>query len=126
MSTPLVIDDHIYGADENGILRCLDLLTGEQVWEDDSAVPTIKWATIHMVRNHDRVWLFNDRGELIIATLTPRGFRQISRAKLIDPTTEQLRRRDGVTWAHPAFANRHVFVRNDRELVCADLSAADQ
>ncbi|TVP99525.1 MAG: dehydrogenase [Planctomycetaceae bacterium] len=124
MSTPLVIDDHIYGADENGILRCLDLLTGEQVWEDDSAVPTIKWATIHMVRNDDRVWMFNDRGELIIAALSPRGFRQISRAKLIDPTTEQLRRRDGVTWAHPAYANRHVFVRNDRELVCADLSAA--
>lgn len=126
MSTPLVIDKHIFGADENGVLRCLDLATGDQLWEDDSAVPTIKWATIHLVRNRDRVWMFNDRGELIIAHLTPQGFRQLSRAKLIDPTTEQLRRRDGVTWAHPAFANRHVFVRNDRELVCADLSAVTE
>jgi hypothetical protein len=27
----------------------------------------------------------------------------------------------GVTWTHPAFANRHVFVRNDNRLVCANL-----
>lgn len=123
MSTPLIIANHIYGADENGVLRCLKRETGEQVWEDDSAVPTIKWATIHLVRNRDRVWMFNDRGEVIIAKLSPQGFESLSRAKLIDPTTEQLRRRDGVTWSHPAFADRHVFARNDRELVCADLSA---
>jgi hypothetical protein len=42
---------------------------------------------------------------------------------LIDPTLEQLRRRGGVTWSHPAFAYRHVFARNDKELVCADLTA---
>ena len=76
-----------------------------------------------MVRNADRTWLFNERGELIIAKLTPKGFNEISRAKLIAPTTEQLRRRDGVTWSHPAFAYGHVFARNDKELVCADLRA---
>ena len=54
---------------------------------------------------------------------TPDGFQEISRAKLIEPTTDQLPRRDGVTWTHPAFAYRHVFVRNDKALVCADLSA---
>ncbi len=67
--------------------------------------------------------MFNERGELIIARLTPEGFQEISRAKLIEPTTDQLRRRDGVTWSHPAFAYRHVFARNDRELVCASLAA---
>ena len=46
-----------------------------------------------------------------------------TRAKLIDPTLEQLGRRGGVTWAHPAFANKRVFARNDKELVCADLAA---
>ena len=36
----------------------------------------------------------------------------------------QLKRKDGgVCWAHPAFANRHVFARNDEELVCASLAA---
>jgi hypothetical protein len=39
---------------------------------------------------------------------------------LIEPTKKQLPR--GVTWTHPAFANKHVFIRNDNKLVCADLS----
>ncbi len=77
-----------------------------------------------MVRNGNRIWMFNERGELIIATLSPEGFREISRAKLIDPTLGQLRRRGGVCWAHPAFAYRHVFARNDKELVCASLADA--
>jgi hypothetical protein len=76
-----------------------------------------------MVRNGDRMWMFNERGELIIARLSPAGFEEISRAKLIDPTTDQLPRRDGVCWSHPAYAYQHVFARNDRELVCASLAA---
>ena len=123
MSTPYIVDEYIYGADSEGVLRCLRLDSGEQVWQSESAVPRNRWATIHMVRNADRTWLFNERGELIIAKLTPKGFNEISRARLIAPTTEQLRRRDGVTWSHPAFAYGHVFARNDKELVCADLRA---
>jgi outer membrane protein assembly factor BamB len=123
-STPLIDGAYIYGADSRGVLRCLRLETGEQVWEDRTAVPEDQFATIHLVRQSDRTWLFNERGELIIARLTPQGFQELSRAKLIDTTADQNRqRRGGVTWSHPAFAYRHVFARNDRELVCADLSA---
>jgi len=123
ISTPIVRGHHIYGADSRGVLRCLKLDTGEQLWEDRTAVPENSFATIHLVQNNERVWMFNERGELIISRLTPKGFDETSRAKLIDPTLDQLRRRDGVTWSHPAFAYRHVFARNDREIVCADLSA---
>jgi hypothetical protein len=67
--------------------------------------------------------MFNERGELVIAELSPQGFREISRAKLLDPTTGQLSQRGGVCWSHPAYAYKHVFARNDRELVCASLAA---
>jgi len=124
ISTPYVDGDFIYGADSRGVLRCLRLDTGKQVWEDRTAVAEDRFATIHLIRNGDRTWLFNEKGELIIAKLTPQRFNEISRAKLLDTTQEQLpRRRGGVTWSHPAFAYRHVFARNDKELVCADLSA---
>ena len=122
ISTPYIDGDYIYGADNQGVLRCLKLSTGEQLWEDRTATPENRFATIHLIRNADKTWLFNERGELIIGRLTPDGFEEISRAKLIDPTTDQLRRRNDVTWSHPAFAYRHVFARNDKELVCADLS----
>jgi hypothetical protein len=66
--------------------------------------------------------MFNEAGELIISRLSPEGFQEIDRAKLIEPTTDQLSRRGGVTWAHPAFAGRCVFIRNDKEILCASLA----
>jgi outer membrane protein assembly factor BamB len=123
ISTPLVRGGHVYGVDSYGEFRCLDLKDGERVWEDRTAVPRARWATIHFVQNGERTWMFNDRGELILAELSPGGFRELDRTFLIRPTRGQLNRRDGVAWSHPAFAYRHVFARNDEELVCADLSA---
>jgi outer membrane protein assembly factor BamB len=126
ISTPFVRDGHIYGVDSYGQMRCLDLETGERVWEDLTAVPKARWSTIHFVQNGDRTWMFNERGELLIGELSPEGFRELSRAALIEPTREQLNERGGVCWAHPAFAYRHVFARNDEILVCADLSAVPE
>lgn len=123
ISTPYLKGDYIYGVDSYGELRCLDLATGDRVWKNLDAVPRARWATIHFVENGDKVWMFNERGELIIAKLSPEGYHEISRAKLIDPTTNQLGQRGGVCWSHPAFANKHVYIRNDKELLCADLSA---
>lgn len=123
ISTPYFQGDYVYGVDSYGELRCLDARTGERVWEDLTAVPRDRWSNIHMVRNGRQIWMFNERGELIISRLSPEGFHEISRAKLIDPTTEQLSSRGGVCWSHPAYAYKHVFARNDRELVCASLVA---
>ena len=123
ISTPYLQGDHIYGVDSYGELRCLDTRTGDRLWEDLTAVPANRWANIHMVRNGDRIWMFNERGDLIISKLSPTGFEEISRAKLIEPTTGQLAQRGGVCWSHPAYAYKHIFARNDRELVCASLAA---
>jgi len=124
ISTPVLDGDYIYGVDSYGELRCLEARTGDRLWESDKAVPPDRWSTIHFVRHGDRIWMFNERGELIISKLSPQGFEEISRAKLIEPTTGQLAQRGGVCWSHPAFANRHVFARNDEELVCASLEAS--
>ena len=123
ISTPIIQGEHIYGVDSHGELRCLDLKTGDRVWEDLTATPKARWSNIHMVRNGDKIWMFNERGELVISRLAPDGFHEISRTKLIAPTQNQLDQRGGVTWSHPAFANRCIYTRNDKELLCADLSA---
>ncbi len=123
ISTPIIIDDYVYGVDSYGELRCLDLASGDRVWEDLTATPKARWSTLHMVQNADHVWMFNERGELLITKLSPQGLEEISRSHLIDPTQEQLSQRGGVCWSFPAFANRCVFARNDKEIVCADLSA---
>jgi len=123
ISTAVLQGDYIYGVDSYGELRCLDMKTGDRIWESLDAVPKDRWSNIHMVRHEDKIWMFNERGELIISKLSPKGFHQISRTKLIEPTTGQLKRGGkGVCWSHPAFANKHIYIRNDEELVCADLS----
>ena len=122
-STPVFLGDYVYGVDSYGQLRCLNADSGDRVWEDSTAVPGARWANIHMVENGGRIWMFNEQGELVIGKLSPQGFEEVSRAKLIEPTVGQLPRGGkGVCWSHPAFASRRVYARNDRELVCADLS----
>jgi hypothetical protein len=67
-----------------------------------------------------RFYLFNEKGDLVLADLSPQGYKEISRAHLIDPTNTDARR--PVVWSYPAFANRCVFVRNDKELACFSLA----
>ena len=98
IGTPIVRDGYIYGADSYGEFRCLNALTGQRLWEDLSAVPKNRWATIHMVRqaNTDFVWMFNERGELLITKLSPSGLTIVDRCQLIEPTKVQLPQRGGV------------------------------
>ena len=59
-------------------------------------------------------------GDLIIAELSPRGYREVSRAHVLAPTNRSGSRE--VLWSHPAFAMRSAFLRNDEELIRLDLS----
>ena len=121
IGTPIVAGDLIYGIDSYGELRCLEAATGERVWESLEVMPRVRWGTVHMVPNGEYVWMFSEHGELLVTQLSRAGPRIISRAQLIQPMTQQHAR--GVCWTHPAFAYRRVFVRNDEELICADLAA---
>ena len=73
-----------------------------------------------MIPNGDKVFLHNEQGDLIIADLTATGYKEISRAKLIEPTRPVQRRM--TIWSHPAFAMKSVFARNDKELVRVNLA----
>ena len=130
MTTPVRFGNYIYGVDSYGEFRCINAGNGDRIWEDLSAVPTARWSTIHLIKHpassENRVWMFNERGELLITELSPDGLNIISRAQLIEPTRDQLNQRGGVTWAHPAFAYKHVFARNDKELVCASLAKIEK
>ena len=76
--------------------------------------------TAFLVKNGERFFIFNEKGSLIIARLTPEGYKEIDKAKLIDPTGAAFGRK--VVWSHPAFAEKCVFVRNDKEIACFSLA----
>jgi outer membrane protein assembly factor BamB len=127
MNSPVIDGDYIYGICAWGQLRCLRLSTGERVWETQAVtVERVRNASAFVVRQDGRYFINNDRGELIVAKLTPGGYREIGRAHLIKPTTPGGRREKGaVNWSHPAYANRHIYARNDEEIVCASLAAQE-
>ncbi len=120
VTTPVVDGDYIYGIGSYGHLRCLDARTGERVWETlDLTGENARWASGQIVRNGDRYFINNDRGELVIARFAPEGYEEIDRATLLRPTNPLRRRRElgAVHWTHPAYANRHMIIRNDEEIV---------
>ena len=125
VSTPIFDGDYIYGICSYGQLRCLRATTGERVWETQAVtMEKARWATGFIIRHGDRFFINNDRGDLIIARLTPEGYQEISRTKLIQPTSNPGNRRElgAVNWSQPAYANRHIFARNDEEILSASLA----
>jgi outer membrane protein assembly factor BamB len=138
MCTPVVDGDYIYGVCSYGQLRCIEAKTGKRVWESMQATrgartpakvaaepepaSTERWCLAFLIPHEDRYFLFNEQGDLIIAKLSPKGYEEIDRAHVIDPTNTMAGNGRLVVWMHPAFANKCVFVRNDKELVCVSLA----
>jgi outer membrane protein assembly factor BamB len=122
-STPIIEDGVMYGVDQPGQLRAVRVATGERLWETTSPTTGEKPAssgTAFLVKNRDRWFIFNERGELVIAKLTPEKYEEVSRAKLLEPTGDCFGR--PVVWSHPAFAGRCMFARNDKEIICVSLA----
>ena len=122
MTTPFIQGDTIYGVCSYGELRGLELMTGKRLWETHAATSgkSARWGHAFIIPHEDRVFLFNEQGELIIAKLSPTGYEEMSRAKLLEPTNKYAMGRT-VVWSHPAFANKNVYVRNDKEIVAVSL-----
>lgn len=120
---PFLIDDALYGFDQNGMLICMDLKSGERLWQTakpfNSERP-VGSGTAFIVKQGDRFWMFNELGELMIVRLSREGFEELDRVKVIDQTNTAFGRE--VVWSMPAFANKRAYIRNDAEIICVDLS----
>ena len=119
-SSPVIQGDFVYSAKSGGEFLCLNAVTGEEVWRTNTVTQLGSAASVHVTTHGDSAYLFNDRGELIQAHLAPRGYEEVSRTKLIEPTSPFGGRK--FAWAAPAFARKNVYVRNDQELFCVSLA----
>jgi outer membrane protein assembly factor BamB len=129
MCTPFLEDGYIYGVCSYGQLRCLSLADGKRIWANLTATGAgrepVRWANAFLVAQGERFFLFNEKGDLIIARLSPKGYEEVDRAHLLDPTGQLgggFTSARKVVWSHPAFANKSVYARNDWEIVCASLA----
>jgi outer membrane protein assembly factor BamB len=124
--TPFLEEGVIYGCDiSNSALMGVRMDDAERLWQ--TLEPTLgaegrgRYGTAFLVKHQDRFLLFTEKGDLILANLSPKGYEEIGRFHVLEPTNQAFGR--PVVWSHPAFANRRVFARNDKELVCVSLAA---
>ncbi len=113
MSQPLERDGYVYSLDKQLGLTCFEMATGRKLWDDGNRLtprgrnPQV---TLVWLGDGDRTISLNAEGELVLARFSPASYEEQSRTKIIGPT-----------WAHPAYAGRHVYARDDQELVCVAL-----
>jgi outer membrane protein assembly factor BamB len=112
MSTPLVRNGHAYALDRFRGLKCIDLRTGSVKWEGEHVTPRGTNPQASLVWAGEKALILNEKGELLLAGLTPEGFRGLGKAAILG----------GQVWAHPAYANGCVFARSDTEIVCVPLA----
>ena len=122
---PFLVQNVLYGFDQKGVLRALKLPSAERLWESQDVIGKRPAGseTAFLVQHEDHFWLFNELGELIIAKLSPVGYGEIDRAKVIEPSNLAFGR--DVVWSMPAFANKHAYIRNDNEIICVNLAQAE-
>jgi len=124
MAQPLYRQGHVYSIDKGNGLTCFELATGKKLWDDGNKLTPRgrnPHASIVWLGDSDRVLAINAVGELVHARLTPKGYEEVGRTRAIE----------GKVWGHPAFAGKHIYVRNDGaeqsvssgpfELVCLEL-----
>lgn len=123
MATPLYRGGYLYTLDKSAGLVCVELKTGKRRWDDHrlTAKGRNPQATLVWAGDGDRALILNAAGELIQADLTPEGYRELARAKVMA----------GGTWSHPAFAGGRVYLHSDgadqarrgeaQSLVCVEL-----
>lgn len=106
----IVLDgQYVYGTDE-GIMKCLDVLTGKSQWQDRSVG---KGAVVYA---DGKIILRSEKGPLALMDASSKEYREHGRF-------EQPDRSDQAAWAHPVVADGRLFLRDQGLLLVYDLRA---
>jgi len=108
----VLVNGYLYGINGNTDkpekdFRCLFLQTGELKW----SYPGLGLGAVTVADN--KLIIMSERGELVIAEVSPDAFKPIARAQVLG----------GKCWTVPVFANGRIYCRNAQgTLVCLDVS----
>jgi len=128
-SPPYLLDGVIYGVDsESSELIAASMEDGKQLWKTraPSLAPDSPKKSRHgsafLVYHgaNKQFWIFGEMGDLILAELSPDGYKELGRQNILAPTNGAWGRK--VVWSQPAFAEKSIFARNDKEIIRIDLS----
>lgn len=96
MSSPVVVDGHLYLHLKNQRFTCIDLATGESRW---TTKPYGKYWS--MIAHGKQLLALDETGELLLIAANPKEFELVSSRKVSDEST----------WAHLAIRGDELFIR---------------
>ncbi len=102
-------DGFIYGLDD-GIMACLDALSGEQKWKEG------RYGHGQEILAGDVLVVTAESGEVIMLDPNPQQPRELTRFSALQ----------GKTWNPPALAGQYLLVRNDKQAACYRLPVAQR
>lgn len=102
MSSPVIVDGHIYLHLRNQRVVCLNAETGSECW---TTKPFGKYWSL--VSNGKKLLALDQRGEILLIEASPEKFKLIDRRQVANDS-----------WAHIAVAGSDIFVRDLGETIC--------
>ncbi|MDB6025957.1 MAG: hypothetical protein JWM68_2180 [Verrucomicrobiales bacterium] len=106
LSTPVRVDNFLYGQGPNKDFICADARTGETKWTQPGFGKENS-STIALGKN---LLVLTDSGELVLLAANPEKYSELGRTQVC-----------GKNWNYPAFADGKLYVRDARELICYEL-----
>jgi hypothetical protein len=96
----------LYGFDSSAILKCVDVFSQEEKW----VTRGFQNGTLILADGH--LIVLGERGKLALVEATPTAYKEVASAQVLR----------GRCWTIPALANGKLYLRNQKELVCIDLT----
>jgi outer membrane protein assembly factor BamB len=108
--TPVIHDGHLYGLDNQGSagpitnLVCVRLKDHKTMWQKN------RFGKSNLILADGKLFLTTMEGEVVIVEASPEKFRELGRATIMEATRQA-----------PALANGHLFVRDDKDVICINV-----
>jgi outer membrane protein assembly factor BamB len=103
IGTGMIVDGHVYMLNEPGVMQCIELKTGKELWKKRLTGST--WGSL--VRSGDVFYVTDRAGETIIFRATPTGLEVLQENPLGEQTQASIAPSDG-----------QLFIRTFRHLYC--------
>jgi outer membrane protein assembly factor BamB len=100
----VIVGDHVYMVNEPGIVQCLELETGQEVWKDRLGGEKV-WASI--VAAEGRLYVTDEAGTTCVFAPNPQRLEVLARNEVGEPTNSTLAVSDG-----------QIFLRTFEHLLC--------
>jgi outer membrane protein assembly factor BamB len=97
--------DHIYGF-SSSTLKCLEAETAQRKWS------TRGFGKGSLIIADEKLIVLSDRGKLAMIEATPKGYNELARGQVIE----------GKSWTSPTFSDGKIYLRNQKEMACYDLT----